>query len=646
MLVETFRKRNAELRRERPPYHSTLFTSWEVLLQEIEVDSQVHGDIARSLGRQVGMMLLEKTFHRKIQSRKIFLHRESFETILSKAEELLNKCHQDYTEAYNNLISHRSHTKLAEYYDMHNAYVQQLHAANGMIDHYIKETLPKLLEELEEVYTDLSDTISGAILSAAEMLVSKSREQGTHYENIAAAAQAVKTKADLANFIRSLNVEKVSQPVTKHLYNPPYMENDPAQMEAGMMLRNELVIDRLSQLPNRSQTLKQDISNLEAQIKQLQEAVESMERLQRRSLESCLFNKANELQEDVSLKKFDLQVAFIHLAAVKAQLDLFTSSKNDQTLDGNHLKERKQSTASTGSGTAKNKWLKAFLNLKTASSGSLADKNDGDKKSGKSGSRPLSAVPGTLDVAHVFQEYTYKKITACDHCKEILRGHSRQGLKCKMCKLNVHAECQDKIGPCQPKPRLLRRQKSTSEIETKIPVPEPEDETPQSPVHGSRRHLLSAKNVRMSSVDLPDDNEKSLSSASTSPCPSPKPHRLLPTNLYVVLYNFRSRHPDEIDLKAGCIITVTDTSDADWWQGKCMGKIGYFPSKYVTKLHSGEQPLQVIHTVHLNDGGNSVKLLNEQIIIQIGDEKDGMVMIRTGANDKTYACPVKYLKEV
>lgn len=44
---------------------------------------------------------------------------------------------------------------------------------------------------------------------------------------------------------------------------------------------------------------------------------------------------------------------------------------------------------------------------------------------------------------------------------------------------------------------------------------------PQSPVHGGRRQLLTAKNVRMSSVDLPDDNEKSLSSASTSPCPSP-----------------------------------------------------------------------------------------------------------------------------
>lgn len=49
-----------------------------------------------------------------------------------------------------------------------------------------------------------------------------------------------------------------------------------------MLLRNELVIDRLSQLPNRSQTLKQDVLNLEAQIKQLQEAVDSMERMQKR----------------------------------------------------------------------------------------------------------------------------------------------------------------------------------------------------------------------------------------------------------------------------------------------------------------------------------------------------------------------------
>ena len=35
-----------------------------------------------------------------------------------------------------------------------------------------------------------------------------------------------------------------------------------------------------------------------------------------------------------------------------------------------------------------------------------------------------------------------------------------------------------------------------------------------------------------------------------------------------------------------------------------------------------------------------------QIVIQVGDEKDGVVLVRTGANDKKYACPIKYLKEI
>lgn len=36
-----------------------------------------------------------------------------------------------------------------------------------------------------------------------------------------------------------------------------------------------------------------------------------------------------------------------------------------------------------------------------------------------------------------------------------------------------------------------------------------------------------------------------------------KPHRLLPTNLYVILYNFKARHPDELDLKAGYKVSQT-----------------------------------------------------------------------------------------
>ncbi|XP_026686828.1 SH3 and cysteine-rich domain-containing protein 2-like [Diaphorina citri] len=209
-----------------------------------------------------------------------------------------------------------------------------------------------------------------------------------------------------------------------------------------------------------------------------------------------------------------------------------------------------------------------------------------------------------MDTSHQFQEYTYKKITPCDICSQVLRGHTRQGLKCRLCKTNVHVDCQEKVpAKCQPKSRLLRRQKSTSEIETRVTPAAPDEEggssdisqqcmlspfggkkaetppsevdsiyqvlktaneisssrtsagsmapplavrrnqqgstaankgpstlsvanqpiaissAPSSPVHN--RRLLSARNMRMSSVELPDDNEKSLSSASTSPCPSP-----------------------------------------------------------------------------------------------------------------------------
>lgn len=55
LLVSNFRKKNSELRKERPACASSLFHTWETLLQEVEIDSQAHSDIASILGRQVGI---------------------------------------------------------------------------------------------------------------------------------------------------------------------------------------------------------------------------------------------------------------------------------------------------------------------------------------------------------------------------------------------------------------------------------------------------------------------------------------------------------------------------------------------------------------------------------------------------------------
>ncbi|XP_017768866.1 PREDICTED: uncharacterized protein LOC108557011 isoform X2 [Nicrophorus vespilloides] len=687
-------------------------------------------------------------------------------------------------------------------------------------------------------------------------------EQCRRYEGLVSQCRNVNGTSDLAHLARSWPAPQGRAPIMKRLFVPPQPPPPPETEEDGPSmpinenipppLKDELVIDRLSavQVKPSHDALRKQAIELDAQIRQIQDALDTTVRLQQRSLEASLFNKANEIQEDISMKRFDLRVAQIHLSAINSQKELF-SNKLDNS--GDSGRERKMSNASQGS--MKTKWLKAFKSLKTPPP-------ETEKKNGSAATREL--LKGDPD-AHNFQEYTYKKITPCDICSQVLRGHTRQGLKCRICKMNVHVDCQEKASKCQAKARLLRRQKSTSEIETRIPDSTVEDEsigiderysgmptmnrqlsvrevartthlsppqpphvavanaiespevdliyqvlkqageisnskgrietptvgitldrgatpsgsgqslnrrplagpaqpprpqgsnlcvvnpapcstssgsrmrnsssavnfnthfgannvaphsprrqklnlrmkslsldspestehvqrrkhhgaaatsdphsnqssssriqfsvpvrpihsnlvarsshkansTPSSPVHN--RRLLSAKNIRMSSVELPDDNEKSPSSASTSPCPSPvggkKPHRLLPTNLYVVLYNFKSRHQDELDLKAGYKVTVIDTSDPDWWKGKCLGRVGYFPSKYCSKLSPGEKPLQVTHNLQVSDGDNGLMLLRDQIVIQIGEELDGMVMIRSGDN-RQGVCPVKFLQEV
>ncbi|CAH1154321.1 unnamed protein product [Phaedon cochleariae] len=811
MLVASFRKKNGDLRKERPACPSSLFHTWETLLQEVEIDSQAMGDIASILERQVARPLLERSFHRKIQSRKVFTHRESYETIIAKTEEKLAKCRQEYKNAYLSYLSSPSNDSLSAYFNTHNAYIQQLHATNGMMEEFGKNTLPSLLQELEEIYTDLCSTVTEAVLQGAEVVSNRAIEQSRRYDSLVSQCRAVTAKSDLSHLSRSLPVPAGRMPVLRRIFVPPQPPPPPDPVGGEQLesltnenipppLKDELVIDRLSavQIKPSHEALRKESQDLELQIRQIQDAVDTLLRVQQRSVEASLYNKANELQEDISMKRFDLAVAQIHLSAINSQKELFAHKLEGDTVP----RERKLSSVSTGS--MKNKWLKAFKSLKTPPP-------EPEKKNGAAANREL--LKGDPD-AHNFHENTYKKITPCDVCSQILRGHTRQGLKCRICKMNVHVDCQDKASKCQTKAKLLRRQKSTSEIDSRVPEPNPDDErvaevysmptinrrlsirnnnrlypppnnavvlelpevdqiyqvlkqateisnkprvsveiitssdaagsnpgssgssghslnrprpppahaqppirvggptlavvdsapcatssaphsprrqklnlrmkslsldspestehvrrgkhhganaasdphsnqgsssriqSPSSPVHN--RRLLSAKNIRMSSVELPDDNDKSPSSASTSPCPSPvggkKSHRLLPTNLYVVLYNFKSRHQDELDLKAGYKVTVIDTSDSDWWKGKCLGKVGFFPSKYVSKLSSGEKPLQVTHNLQVSDGENGLMLLRDQIVIQIGEELDGMVMIRSGDN-RQGICPVKFLQE-
>ncbi|XP_038210273.1 uncharacterized protein LOC119831091 isoform X7 [Zerene cesonia] len=679
VLVANFRKRNSELRKERASCPSSLFHTWETFLQEVEADVVGFSNASTSLERSVATPLVEKTFHMKVQARKLFAHREGCEVILGKADDQLNKSRQDYRAAFLNYCDNSSPANLATYYDSHNNYVQQLTATNAMIEQYHTHTLPTILQELEEILTDVTAAVSDAICQDGEIISEKCNHQLRRYESLCAQSRAVSSTADLAHLARTLLINQPPLRTPKRNFLPPYPpepDDPPIDVPAEAMppvLRGEMLLDRMrgGQARLNYEQLRQDAEDLELQIKQLQESLDSLVRLQNRSLENSIYGKVNEIQEEISVKKYDYRATQLHLAAVRAQRELFAAKADSSAPD------RKLSSSSTGS--MKNKWLKAFRSLKPPTAPPPHAGQDKKNQMYHAVSTVMAMrrngaardMRGGDSEAHNFQEYTYKKITPCDVCSQVLRGHTRQGLRCRMCKMNVHTDCMPQVGKCQTKSRLLRRQKSTSEIEAhRVQEPGYDEESsmknsksaqmlrqadrtsplpaPSSPVHS--RRLLSTRGIRMSSVELPDEPDKSLSSNSASPCPSPvkqptKHQRLLPTNLYVILYNFKSRHADELDLKAGYKVTVIDTSDPDWWKGKCLGKVGYFPSKYCTKLQAGERPLQVTHNLQVSDGDNGLMLLRDQIVIQVGDEVDGMVMIRSGDN-RQGVCPVKFLQEV
>ncbi|XP_076684180.1 SH3 and cysteine-rich domain-containing protein isoform X2 [Andrena cerasifolii] len=766
-LVDDFRSRSAETRVDSGGMRRV----WESLLRQVEADAVAHLDLASVLQQQLSRPTLEASFHRKLQSRKVFTHREAYEQLVAKSEEKLQRARGDYKRAYAAVLladSGSDQELKRAYFEAHNAYVLQLRATNAITERYQTQCLPGLLGEIAEVYEELCGLACKCVSGVSEAAAEQASEQTKRYQGVVKEAQIVAPLNDLQILARSLSATATpsKKPARRLFVAPGPPEQVPMErINQVPSLRDELAPTGTSTLPMMDD-LRHEHDGLNQEISRLQNALDALVRMQRKSAESNLYTKVAELQEDISMKRFELGEAQLYLAAVLAQKELFGGGEAGQP-DG--VSGRKMSNGSTGS--TKHKWLKAFKSLKTSSPPTPPS---GDKKS-------LDSEGG-----HTWREYTYRKITPCDACGQVLRGHSRQGVRCRGCKANAHTDCIHLVQPAMcpslaPKKSggipLLRRQKTQAQVDetpaaehnvdaiyqvlkqageirgnstNSPPTPPTADHPPSgaapssarasshpcssstsaphspqrrrerlnlrmkslsldspegtahvrhrprdyyaagqrestpprhsdsgsinrlSPCspgqgHAVHKHIRGA--IRMSSMELPDENEKSYSSASTSPCPSPHTNNqnhmnpsgkrvLPPNNLYVALYNFDARHRDELDLKAGYKVTVIDKSEKDWWKGKCLGgRVGYFPSAYVMRVESGQKTLQVTRNLHLTD---QITLLRDQIVLQVGEEVDGVAMVRYAADvrsadhtgkdgDVLYKetlCLLKYLQEV
>ncbi|XP_011297820.1 uncharacterized protein Stacl isoform X3 [Fopius arisanus] len=690
-LVDEFRSRSGDMRGDI----GGMKRIWENLLRQVETDASSHLDLATTL-KQLSRPTLEASFPKKLQSRKVFAHREAYDQVVSKTEEKLKKARLNYKRAYDGFLKcsidspsvsgagsgdDEWSTQRRGYLESHNAYVLQLHATNALNEYYQIHCLPSLLGEISDIYEELSNIACNCITGISEASNERAAEQSRRYQALTKEAHAISPQSDLQSLARNLSSIAVSKKPPRRLFVAPAPADQlpTDRINSVPILKDEIVPTGAPPAQDTFEELRREADDLTLKIGRLRDSLDASTRIQRKSAEGSLFTKVAELQEDISMKRFDLGVANLHLAAVQAQKELFGASDMGP-LDG--INNRKMSNGSTGSNT-KHKWLKAFKSLKTSSPTGTSAGDKGKQTMYHAVSTVVAMSRKNLESegGHQWREYTYRKITPCDGCGQVLRGHSRQGLRCRGCKVNAHADCISLVQPSNcpslaPKRAggipLLRRQKMTAHADETLtehtgvdatyqvlkqageirgnatnspPTPPTVDhassggplstrsaatshpcssstsdimkhEAPHSPQRRRERLNLRMKSlsldspegsahvrhrprdytpnhkegtpprhsdsssinrlspcsstqmahrhargaIRMSSMELPDDNDKSYSSASTSPCPSPHmnnqnhlalPNKrvLPPNNLYVVLYNFEARHRDELDLK-------------------------------------------------------------------------------------------------
>ncbi|XP_014662917.1 PREDICTED: uncharacterized protein LOC106805455 [Priapulus caudatus] len=489
---------------------------------------------------------------------------------------------KEYQDAYQKYKSHKGASNesqyLQQYYHAHNSYVLHLRASNGLIDSFHYTTLPQLLDvrsksgltrtwgshlstnihdslmertshrrnQAKKIF-QYRDTLENAVCKSEEILLKELEEVHTELSNIISSA--------IAQHNSLLSVKTIHQ--FRHIVSLVFMKHRVKVTFAKRLidycdipwdlLKNELVASKSADvhINQRYLVLRQQETELEGLVRYTQETLHSLVGLQQRSLDQNLYNKATELQDDVSKKRNDIRLAQMHLAAVQAQLELFSQKHFEEV--GEAEMERKPTQ-----GSIKEKWKKAFSSLKghkqrmsTDSSSSGGDSqqnldtaNERHEHDKEREERKMSSSPDTfgserrshvdisnIDYAHQFLISTFKKATFCDYCKDVMRGMAKQGLRCKICKMSVHVKCQDSVPRCPGQPpnksKLLRRQKTASSIDTRVQLSlgTGKDKDKGAQVDPVYELLKSASGMRGSSK--PDSESTSNEAISSSSLKSP-----------------------------------------------------------------------------------------------------------------------------
>ncbi|CAG2257100.1 unnamed protein product [Mytilus edulis] len=231
-----------------------------------------HLDAASLLINNVYKPLEEVAIHKQSQAHKLNNFRDKFEEMLQKVENQIDNAEKDYIVAYNQYED--CHINKSMLYNAHNEYIFQLRASNRSIDQF-QIAIPQVLEELEEIYIDTSNTINVAIESHALLLLTKANEQHRRFEDLLQICRQVNPQLDISYFVNALNPECAKFELKHHKFHPvDSSENE----DCTCLCQNQLIIDKSTDmaLVEKRALLQREAAELTSYITQNQDISHSL----------------------------------------------------------------------------------------------------------------------------------------------------------------------------------------------------------------------------------------------------------------------------------------------------------------------------------------------------------------------------------
>ncbi|XP_038053287.1 SH3 and cysteine-rich domain-containing protein-like [Patiria miniata] len=451
-LVESFKEQT--LSKDGMSGHRWFVGAWEKLLDQYAVVSSDYFDLAHNLECGVSNSLQEATIHKHAVLDDIVHYRDTLRQEMKSKDANLLKTEKEYSESWKKMehdgINNIQNPNTAACYNKHNGYILELAGLNKFNEGVCGNVLPSLSKEIERVHAEIAELVIQGIIKHAQLTKSKLNAHGQHMDCMISAMQGIDTSGEAV--YSSFEREPRQYGFVK-----------PDQNATGDLAGTKLVMNAATEnvLRETHSTLLREASELEKKISAEKEIVTKLTKQHESIRASQQHAKSAECLKKIVNHKYDLQRSEVSLESKKAQLRLFTPDILSWKLSNGHARI-------TVNDPLKPKADQSLISSEAKDS--FSDLLDNGKR------------------VHCFQDYNFKKPTFCDHCRGLLKGILKQGLRCKLCKTNVHHKCQDGVPECRggvekpnkvfrrqasvrdikplvDKKKLLRRQKSSSELE-------------------------------------------------------------------------------------------------------------------------------------------------------------------------------------